>query len=64
MWQQWANLIAGLWLILSAYLGFTTSEMITNLTITGIIVAGLSLWGALEHNAMMSREDRMRPAMR
>lgn len=52
MWQQWINLLAGLWLILSAYLGFTPAMMVTNLTVTGVIVAALGLWGALEHNAM------------
>ncbi|MCC2630805.1 MAG: hypothetical protein K0S38_614 [Candidatus Paceibacter sp.] len=58
MWQQWLNVLAGLWLILSAYLGFTVDTMVINLTVTGIVVAGLALWGALEHNTM-TRDERM-----
>ncbi len=56
MWQQWLNLVVGLWIILSSYLGFTPDSMVTNFTISGIIVVGLALWGALEHNKMMSQE--------
>lgn len=62
MWQQWLNLILGLWIILSAYLNFTTSQMVTNLIVSGVIVAGLSLWGALQHNMMMSDERTHRHA--
>lgn len=62
MWQQWINFIVGLWIILSAYLGFTPANMATNLTISGIIVAVLALWGALKHNSShttMNTEDRL-----
>jgi hypothetical protein len=62
MWQQWLNLIAGLWIILSAFLGFTTDAMVVNLTVSGIVVAGLALWGALDHNAMMSKDRMQRHA--
>ncbi len=46
MWQQWVNAILGLWLILSAFLGFSASAQTTNLVIVGIIVAVLGFWGA------------------
>lgn len=49
MWQQWVNFILALWLILSGYLGFEGGTMATNLTIVGIIMAVLALWGALGH---------------
>lgn len=52
MWKQWLNFILGLWIVLSAYLGFTPDAMVTNLTVTGIIMAGLSLWSALEYSRM------------
>lgn len=55
MWQQWLNFVVGLWVIASSYMGFTTDAMITNFTVSGIVVAGLALWGALEHRRMMSR---------
>jgi hypothetical protein len=48
MWQQWLNMVLGLWIILSAYLGMTVQGMTTNLTLSGILIAGLALWGALK----------------
>lgn len=47
MWQQWINFLAGIWIIISPYLGFSSSAMTTNLVVTGIIVAILAIWGAL-----------------
>jgi len=57
MWQQWINFIAGLWLIVSAFVGFSLDALVTNVIVTGIVVAVLGLWGALQHNSMMRRED-------
>lgn len=48
MWQHWINLIAAIWIIISPYVGFTTSQMTTNLVVTGIIMGGLALWGGVE----------------
>jgi len=47
MWQQWINVIAGAWLIISAFVSSLRSE--GNLLITGIIVFILALWGALTY---------------
>ena len=58
MWQQWLNLVVGLWIILSSYFNFTPAQMVTNFTISGIVVAGLALWGALQRQSVMG-EDRM-----
>ena len=58
MWQQWLNVLMGLWIILSGYLGFTPEAMTTNLTISGIVVAGLALWGALQHNTKYESMSR------
>lgn len=51
MWQQWINLILGLWIAVSAYVGFSASVMAMNLLVTGLVVAALSLWGALAHRS-------------
>ena len=48
MWQQWVNLILGLWIILSAYLNLSPTALMTDLTITGLVIAALALWAALE----------------
>lgn len=56
MWQQWVNLIVGLWVIISAFAEFTPEFMVANLTISGIIVAGLAVWGALEHRTKYSSD--------
>lgn len=58
MWQHWVNLLAGIWLITSPYVGFTAEAMTTNLIITGVIVGALSLWGGLETNRKMSQMTR------
>jgi hypothetical protein len=49
MWQQWVNFIVGLWVIVSSYLSFSATTMLTNLTISGAVIAILALWGALEY---------------
>lgn len=55
MWQQWINFIIGLWIILSGYIGMGPQATTANLTIAGIVIAGLALWGALETRT----EDRV-----
>lgn len=58
MWQQWVNGVLGLWLILSAFIGFTPSAMTTNLVIVGIVVAILGFWGATVTNQAMRRDEK------
>ncbi|HYE22715.1 MAG TPA: SPW repeat protein [Verrucomicrobiae bacterium] len=58
MWQHWLNLLAGIWLIVSPYVGFTSDAMVTNMVVTGIVVAVLAIWGALETNRSTSRMPR------
>jgi hypothetical protein len=58
MWQHWINLIAGIWLIISAYVGFSPAAMTVNLVITGAIVAILGFWGGVETNAKVSQLSR------
>lgn len=52
MWQHWINFLAGIWLIISPYLGFSSSALTTNMVVTGIIVGILALWGATATNRM------------
>jgi hypothetical protein len=58
MWQQWVNLILGLWIALSAYLNFTPMGIATNLTIVGLVIALMALWGGLSRSSYVGYEDR------
>jgi hypothetical protein len=49
MWQQWTNVILGLWVIAVPFLGFTGTALSWTLAITGILIAALGAWGALEN---------------
>lgn len=51
MWQHWVNFVLALWVILSGYVGFASAEMTTNLTLVGIVMAVLAIWGALEEQS-------------
>jgi hypothetical protein len=51
MWQQWINGVLGLWTIAIPFLGFTGDTLLWTLVVTGIIVAALGFWGAIEHNS-------------
>ncbi len=45
-WQEWANFILGLWLVVSPWaLGFAGLQAATrNAVVTGVVVAALALW--------------------
>lgn len=58
MWQQWVNFLAGIWLIVAAFIDFSSGGMQTNLIITGIVVAILAAWGAMGASESMSRVTR------
>ena len=45
MWQQWANVVLGLWVIAVPFIGLTAAAYAWTLTITGIVIAALALWG-------------------
>lgn len=50
MWQQWMNTILGLWIIALPFIGISSSSAFTwTLAITGVVVAILAAWGAMEH---------------
>lgn len=48
MWQQWVNVILGLWIIAVPFLNMTGSGLMWALVITGLLVAALGVWGASE----------------
>lgn len=57
MWQQWVNLIAGIWVIVVPFLALSGAALTWTLVITGVIVAGLALWGALYEQSRTHREQ-------
>jgi hypothetical protein len=50
MWQQWLNVILGLWVIAIPFLSLVGDTLTWTLAITGIVIAGAALWGATEHS--------------
>jgi hypothetical protein len=58
MWQNWINFLAGVWVIISPYVGFTESALNTNLIISGAVIVILAVWGAMESNRRMSQMTR------
>lgn len=59
MWQQWVNLLLGLWVIVVPFIAMSGSTYTWTLVVTGIIIAALGLWGALETSSE-SRTGSMR----
>ncbi len=49
MWQQWVNAILGLWTIVIPFIGLTGNAFAWTLAITGIVIAVLGVWGAIEY---------------
>ncbi len=54
MWQQWVNLVLGLWVAIAPYAGMSDSALRTNFIVTGLAIAILALWGALEKSMSSS----------
>ncbi|MDR3642138.1 MAG: hypothetical protein P4L74_00745 [Candidatus Doudnabacteria bacterium] len=44
MWQNWVNMILGLWVIVAGYLYVPSGSGQTLMYITGLIVAILAVW--------------------
>jgi hypothetical protein len=60
MWQQWINMILGLWVIAIPFTGIVADAMIWTLVVTGLIIAALALWGAVyEQSEEHRREMRL-----
>jgi len=48
MWQQWINALLGLWVIAVPFIGMSQNALMWTLAITGIVIAVLGAWGAIE----------------
>jgi hypothetical protein len=57
MWQQWVNVILGLWVIAIPFLNLIGDTLTWTLAITGIVIAGMALWGATEHSSTGMRSS-------
>ncbi len=57
MWQHWVNFVLSLWVMLSGYIGLSAADMTTNLTLSGIVIAVLAVWGALEEQSYHQRHE-------
>ncbi len=58
MWQQWVNALLGLWVIVVPFVGFSSNAMTWTLAITGIIIALLGFWGAVENSPERTSDNR------
>ncbi len=53
MWQQWLNGLLGLWVILLPFLGLTGETAVWTFVVSGMLIAILGFWGALERRPIM-----------
>jgi hypothetical protein len=49
-WQHWVNAVLGLWVLAIPFLGFTGDTLTWTLAVTGIVIAALAVWGALNNS--------------
>ena len=52
MWQQWVNAVLGLWVIAVPFIGITGAALVWTLAITGLVMAILAVWGALQEQTI------------
>ncbi|MDP3996782.1 MAG: SPW repeat protein [bacterium] len=57
MWRHWINGLLGLWLIVSPFVFETSSSLMNNIIVVGIVVAVLGFWGAGVEKHSMSEES-------
>jgi len=50
LWEHWLDFIVGLWLILSAFVGFSAYGMEINLIVSGLVIAISSLAEGVRYN--------------
>jgi hypothetical protein len=53
LWEHWLDFLVGLWLVLSAFLGFSAYAMSVNLIISGLVIAIFSLTEGVRYNNQM-----------
>ncbi|MFZ2887259.1 MAG: hypothetical protein WA021_05565 [Minisyncoccia bacterium] len=59
MWQQWVNALLGLWVIALAFLGLSSEAQMWTLAVTGLVIGGLAMWGAVSHEQMVEYREQM-----
>lgn len=59
MWQQWINALLGLWVLAIAFLGFSGDALMWTLAVTGLAIAVLGVWGAMQDEQMTEYRERM-----
>jgi hypothetical protein len=64
MWQQWINAILGLWVVAVPFLGFVGDTLTWTLAITGLVIAAMGAWGAIEHQNMTTKSEYESPEAR
>lgn len=57
MFQQWINVVLGLWIIAVPFTGISGNALAWTLAVTGIVVAALALWGALYEQSTSHRQE-------
>jgi hypothetical protein len=57
MWQQWVNMLFGLWVIVIPFIGLTGDVLTWALAITGVIIAALALWGAVYEQSEEHKQE-------
>lgn len=57
MWQQWVNAVLGLWIVAVPFIGMNGANLMWTLVVSGIIVSGLALWGALYEQSETHQRD-------
>jgi Sec-independent protein secretion pathway component TatC len=62
MWQQWVNVIVGLFVIAVPFTGMAAATMMWTLIVSGVVIVGLSLWSAYEISAEREEGTAMRHA--
>ena len=60
MWQQWVNLVLGLAIIASPFVGLTGASFTWTLVVGGALVAILALWGALREQDPQYHQESLR----
>ena len=48
MWQNWLNVILGLWIIVVAFLDMSGTSLVWTLVVSGAAITAFAFWGSME----------------
>jgi hypothetical protein len=60
MWQQWTNALLGLLVVMLGFLGLSSDTLMWTLAAVGIAIAGIGVWGAMQHDQMFGQYEERR----